>query len=468
MVHKFSTTKSDRLLGQERGLRLKEETKCRRILKVACFVPLLLMLGLAQSTLPVLAQEQQESFSANEVFTEVEKALDNEKALSPETRKAFQNLLQTLRSILLEKAETPAPGAESSSGEDVQETQEAEKEAKVIVSDLTKQLKLSGLAYLRYSYDLEDSNANEFDIDRIYLTLDWQLWDKGKVIYTLEGGDIRDSDGHFDVTTKAFFLEVRDLLYPSTYLWVGQADLPWVAYEEGLWGYRFQGTVFPDRMGYLTSTDLGVGFGGDIPRGYGSWQVNVVNGEGWTSNEIGKHKDVHARLTLRPFGAKENALKHLFVTGFASLGAYDDVPSGPDDRNRWIAQAGYRIPNRWTLVGEYFGAEDPASKMAEKFPTLALRAGQESDAQGLSIFGTLNAGLFKDSDFARKWELIGRWDHLDPDRDIGGNDVNLWIAGVSYRWNKNIRVLLNYEDVEHEDVSLADRKRIMLQGELIF
>lgn len=447
----------------------KDKVKQRRFHKSISFVLLLFLLGFALTTLPASAQKQEEPLSTNEVFIEVEKALENEKALSPETKKALQNLIQMLRNTHSEEVETLAPKSDSPIAEYVQVTDGVEKGGTVIASDLTQQLKLSGLAYLRYSYDQDDSDAHEFDIDRINLTLDWQLWDKGKISYTLEGGDIRDNDGHYDVTTKAFFLEVRDLLYPSSYLWVGQADLPWVAYEEGLWRYRFQGTVFPDRMGYMTSTDLGVGFGGDIPNDYGSWQVSGVNGEGWTSSETGKHKDFHARLTLQPFTEKENALRNLFITGFASVGTYDDVLVGSDERNRWIGQIGYKSPDRWTLVAEYLEAEDPASMMAMRYPTLVQRAGEKSNADGYSVFGTLNMGVLRDSESAQKWELIGRFDHLDPDGRIDNNDVDLWLVGLGYHWNKNIRLLLNYESIDHEDdLSLTDSSRIMLQSELKF
>jgi hypothetical protein len=460
------------------GKEMDGEAKHRRSLLRTVVLLFVLTYGLAQDSIGAAGQAPQESLSPDEVFAEVEKALENEKALSPETRESLKKLVTLLRSENVGSTNSKAPHGERTR-EDWGPKQEVQANtSSVIASDLAKKLKVSGLSYLRYSYNLEDSKSpgslrsvddgNEFNIDRVYLTLDWQLWDKGKVSYTLEGGEIRDGNGHYDVTTKAFFLEVRDLLYPSTYLWIGQADLPWVAYEEGLWGYRFQGTVFPDRMGYMTSTDLGVGFGGDIPGGYGDYQLSVVNGEGWTHNEVGKHKDLHARLTLRPFGARENALKNLFVTGFASVGAYDDVPSGPDDRNRWIAQIGYKNPGRLTLVGEYFQAKDPAVKMALRYPTLDARSGRESDAQGFSIFGTLNAGVLKDSDFARKWEFLARWDHLDPDGSISGNNVDLWLAGVSYRWNKNIRLLLNYEEIDHEDdFFLMDSSRIMLQAELV-
>ena len=422
------------------------------------------------------AQEAPSPSDREQAFERVEKALDQDPNLAPETKDAFRELLQVLRG---ESGDAPSDPAKTHPAPHEAVDEPGSEAPLVSGSSLTDKLDIRGLAYLRYSYELEDSSLpglnsstddrNEFDVDRIYLTFDWQLWDKAKVSYTLEGGEFRDESGQFDLTTKAFFLEIRDLLYPSTYLWIGQADLPWVPYEEGLWGYRYQGTVFPDRMGYMTSTDLGVGFGGDIPKDYGSWQASIVNGEGWNKNEIGKHKNVHGRLTLNPLAGREGPMRNFFLTGFGAVGKYDDVLVGPDDRERFIGQIGYKSPQRWTLVSEYFEARDAAEKMAVKFPSLEQRIGRASRAQGFSTFGTLNLGVFKDTDFARKWELMGRWDHLNPDDKISNNDLDLWIAGVSYRWNRNIQVLLNHEAIDYEKRALLeDESRIMLQALLEF
>lgn len=360
-----------------------------------------------------------------------------------------------------EETEKSSPGSVASRTPDVDQ--------KAVVPEWVKRLSIEGKSYLRYSYDTQGpkDDFNEFNIDRIYVGLNWKVGEKARLRYTLEGGDLREAGKeNFEVTTKHFYLEVKDVLYRSSYLRLGQADLPWVPYEEALWGYRFQGTVFPDRSGYLTSTDLGMVLGGEIPKGRGSWQFALVNGEGWKKKEIGKHKDVHLRLTVNP-PASAGFWKNFFVAGFFSTGTYDGVSSGPTSRHRRIAQMGYKAAGRITFVGEYLWASDPSSEMKSRHPSLASRAGQESEGRGYSLFGVLNFSALSPESAAARWEFILRLDHLDPDHKIARNGLERWIGGISYRWNDRVQSLLGYERVLYGvDALRSNERRIMFQAEI--
>lgn len=229
-----------------------------------------------------------------------------------------------------------------------------------------RNLSLSSRTYLRYSYEIGDArkNQNEFAIDRLYVIFLWQLWDRARLRYTLEGGEIRDvdvtlsggalaktSNQALSAVTKHLYFEYSNPFGKDTWLRLGLADLPFVPYEEDLWGYRVQGTVFSDRAGYLTSTDLGVSAGGRVPEGYGSWQASLVNGEGWKRSEAGKHKDMHIRLTLNPLAGVGKTAANVFITGFHSQGTYDDVSTGPTSKRRTILMAGYKSAGQLTLAG---------------------------------------------------------------------------------------------------------------------
>ncbi len=325
----------------------------------------------------------------------------------------------------------------------------------------------SGTAYLRYSRELERGarDANRFDLDRIYFVLWSQLTDRVRLRLTMEAGEKRDSAGYFDVATKHFFLEVTKFPFASSRFLAGLADLPWVPYEEAVWGYRFQGTVFPDREGYLTSTDLGVNWRMDLPRKRGDLHLSVVNGEGWAKPEIGKYKDVHLRFTLSPFRA--GWAKDVFLGAFGSTGNYDGVAAGqPRKRQRAILQGGYR-GTHLRLMGSYLWADDPASAMQGKHPSLAARAGQLAQARGFSLFAVFNLGLF--SPQAEKWELIARHDRLDPDQFIPNNSHQRWILGGSYRWNPHVQTLLDYERLRADSGALRPfERRLMLQNEIRF
>lgn len=209
------------------------------------------------------------------------------------------------RMMELEKKLAEQEGQKEKVNELEKKVAEQAKASPAKLPDWADRFSLDGIGFMRYTREFGDSpkEFNEFDLDRAYLVLWAKLWDKGKIRYTLEGGDLRENGtDEFQVVTKHFFLEIQDTLFEGDYLRMGQTDLPWVPYSEGIWNYRFQGTVFADRSGYLTSTDLGIGYGGKFPKGYGSWQINAANGEGWKKNETGKHKDAHFRLTLNPLG----------------------------------------------------------------------------------------------------------------------------------------------------------------------
>lgn len=351
------------------------------------------------------------------------------------------------------------------------------------VPDWVNRISISGRAFLRYGYELNSvkDDFNEFAVDRVYLTFRSKVSDKSTVQYTLEGGEIRDaeyrlSDGNLersstsmDVQTKYFFFEVTDALYRSGFVRIGQAPQPWVPFQEDLWGYRVQGTVFADRSGYLGSRDLGLSFGGTIPDGYGSWHGAFVNGEGWKSPERGKHKDFHLRSTVFPFVKSRESVKNLFVSGFFSGGAYDDVSSGPRDRQRAIVQLGYRKTGSLYLGAEYMWASDPADKMKARYPSLAARSGQVSDALGYSLYGVLNLGTIGGGTDAAKWDVLARFDHLDPDDELADNDVDRWIIGVSHRFSSNVLALLDYETVEYASgAGKPDEQRISLRADIKF
>ena len=351
------------------------------------------------------------------------------------------------------------------------------------IPEWVNRISLSGRAYLRFGYELGESrdDYNEFAIDRIYLTFRSKVSEKSFVEYTLEGGEIRDADYRLsggslekssttmDVQTKYFYYELNDALYRTGFVRVGQAPQPWVPFLEELWGYRLQGTVFADRSGYLGSTDLGLFFGGKIPRDFGTWHAAFVNGEGWKSSERGKHKDFHLRVTTFPLAGSRSDAKNLFVCGFASTGSYDDVASSPRDRNRAAVQVGYKQAGAVYLGAEYLWASDPADKMKSRYPSLAARSGLVSDALGYSVYGVLSLGRILSGTDASQWEVLARLDHLDPDKEIADNSLDRWIVGVSHRWSPNVRVLLDYETVRYEAGALkADEERISLRAEVTF
>ena len=62
---------------------------------------------------------------------------------------------------------------------------------------------------------------------------------------------------------------------------LGIQQTPWVDFEEGIYRYRFQGTVFSEREGLLSSADAGASFHYTLPSNYGDLHAGLYNGEGY-------------------------------------------------------------------------------------------------------------------------------------------------------------------------------------------
>lgn len=340
----------------------------------------------------------------------------------------------------------PSPSATETS-KDTTTTQpvEAPKKAE---SSWTDKVKLSGKAYLRYSYELNEAaqNANQFAIDRLYLQSEFFATDKVRFQATLDAGDTRNTGGNqvLLAETKYAFAEVKDVLVQGLWVRGGLIPLAFVPYEEDLWGYRLQGPVALDRWGYQTSADFGLAVGGSLPNKYGSFQVNVNNGEGYKALELGKRKELQARLTLNPLASLGGLPAGIFVTGYGSYGFYDDTGLDPRTRSRVLGQVGIQSAYL-TLAGDFFVTRDSNAKVKGRFTV-----GTEPIVTGntLSVFGVLNFGLFTPS--ADRVELVGRYDHVDPDTALERNSFDLYIAGVTYKWNKALKTLVNYEAVAYD------------------
>jgi hypothetical protein len=331
-------------------------------------------------------------------------------------------------------------------------------------------VKLSGVTFLRYSVELTPSgglpaNFNEFNFDRIYLTSEFQISDHLLANATIEAGDIRSSGtGNFMIAPKLVYLEAKDLGYAGTYLRAGLVQTGWVPYADGLWGYRVVSPSFMDRWGYLTSTDLGLTAGGPLPAKYGSWQLNLINGEGWKVRELGKRKEGQVRLVVKPLASLGGIPAGFFVGGFGDIGGYDDVKLTVHTKRRVIGQVGFQN-ERLTVAFNYTLAQDASEKYASKYAVMP--AGDTANMTGLDAVAVLNLGLFAAA--ASDAELFARAEQLDPDVQVADNDVQMLQVGGSYRVNKYLRLVGDWERVVYGPANnLPNESRLKVHAEAKF
>jgi len=250
-------------------------------------------------------------------------------------------------------------------------------------------------------------------------------------------------------------MNLDDWLWRGTYVRAGLIQTPYVDFEETVYRYRFQGGVFTDREGYLTSSDYGAIARTLLPRGYGEIYGGVYNGEGFTRADPNDQKAYEVRATIRPFPSG-NLSRGLRLTAFQM----SDHTVQDADRRRTVALATFehRFVN---MAWSWLDAVDQATPAAPRVPargqsfwiTPRLPLGAPPVAPPAGVVRASLEGLF-------------RYDRLEPDRD-GPRRKQRWIAGAAY-WPRvrsasySAAFLLDYERVtyEHFDPPRPDERRL--------
>lgn len=224
-----------------------------------------------------------------------------------------------------------------------------------------------------------------------------------------------------------------DWMTRGTWVRFGQQQTPWVDFAEGLYRYRFQGQVFTERDGFLSSSDFGVSFHYSVPGNYGDIHTGVYNGETYTQPELNNQKGYMIRGTVRPL-PMHPLLRGLRITGFWDQDAY--VKNG--DRHRGIINATFEHAY---VNGsfEYLTARDqrPVSLPPPTFQT--------TEARGWSAW--VNPKTTKG------WEGLLRYDHLEPNKNAPGTRKRT-IGGVAYwfphQGSVSTALLLDIDNTDNE------------------
>jgi hypothetical protein len=237
--------------------------------------------------------------------------------------------------------------------------------------------------------------------------------------------------------------------WKQTWVRVGIQQTPFIDGEEGVYRYRFQGTVFAERDGGLSSSDAGVSFHTNLPNNYGDFHAGLYNGEGYSKPEANDQKAFQVRGTVRPL-AQGNAFgRGLRITGFY----YGDHSIKDADRNRAIGSV-WLEQRHYNFGFDYINRSDEASATAAKV---------KSD--GYSFFFT---PFFKEK--GNGLEALIRFDSFRPNSAQDARQ-NRTIAGIAYWFphpggNATGALLLDYEQVKFSKYATPQptQERIALHG----
>lgn len=213
--------------------------------------------------------------------------------------------------------------------------------------------------------------------------------------------------------------------------WVrlGVQQTPFVDYMEGIYRYRFQGTIFEEREGFLSSSDIGASFHYNFAHNYGEIHTGFYNGEFYTKPEANDQKSFQIRGTLRPLPMNP-LLRGLRVNAFWNKDAYLKNA----DRNRAILGATYE--HKYVNAAfDYLWTTDQTS--ATKTAV---------DGRGYSFWITPRSAI--------GWEGLLRYDHMEPNTAQSGTRTR-WIGGIAYwfphQGNVSTSLLLDVDNQSFHD-----------------
>jgi hypothetical protein len=288
---------------------------------------------------------------------------------------------------------------------------------------------------------IKDTDGNEvtssaFNVGRAYINVTGNI--SHNIAFritpdiTRETGTGSSLNGSYTFRLKYAYAQFNldDWLNPGrtgTWARLGMQQTPWVDFMETVYRYRFQGTIFEDREGFLSSSDIGASFHYNFPGNYGDVHAGLYNGETYTRPEVNDQKGFLVRGSFRPL-RQHPVLRGLRVTGFYDKDAY--VKNA--ERTRGIAAV--------TFEHKYLNAS--FDYLAATDQTSATKA-TPVDARGFSVWATPRA--------TNGWEGLFRYDRLEPNKDASGTKKRT-LVGAAYwfphQGTVSTVLLLDFEQVK--------------------
>jgi len=252
---------------------------------------------------------------------------------------------------------------------------------------------------------------------------------------------------------------------------LGIQQTPWVDFEEGIYRYRFQGTVFPERIPLptaMTSSDAGASFHYNLPSNYGDIHVGVYNGENYQRVEVNDQKALEFRGTIRPFATSLPVLRGLR----AHLVYYNDHYAGSDERKRVMGNVTFE--HQYLNAGfDYLSAKDQT-----------LATATDASSSGYSIWATPRAPRADGSSF----EALLRYDHFTPNTAttpapastspapgvtvLNDQRQKRTIAGLAYwfphQGNVSTAILVDYDGQHFDNITTAPVRSVSVHGLINF
>jgi hypothetical protein len=290
--------------------------------------------------------------------------------------------------------------------------------------------------------DGNEVTSNSFNVTRTYINITGNI--SHNIAFRITPDITRETEnssaatsiaGNYVFRLKYGFVQFNldDYMNPGrTGSWVrlGVQQTPWVDYMEGIYRYRFQGTIFEEREGFLSSSDIGASFHYNFSNNYGEVHTGFYNGEFYTKPEANDQKSFQIRGSVRPV-PMHPLLRGLRVNAFWNKDAY--LKNADRDRAVFGATFEHKYVN---ASFDYLWATDQNASATKP----------KVDARGYSWWITPRSTI--------GWEGLLRYDHIEPNTDQSGTR-NRWIGGIAYwfphQGNVSTSLLLDVDNQSFND-----------------
>jgi hypothetical protein len=318
--------------------------------------------------------------------------------------------------------------------------------------DDTPSIKVGVTIFMDYTVQdspkIKDSDGNDvtltsFNVGRSYINVTGNI--NHLIAFrvtpdiTRESGTGSSLAGSYTFRLKYAYAQFNldDWMTRGSWARFGQQQTPFIDYAEGIYRYRFQGTIFPEREGYMSSADEGVSFHYNVPQNYGDVHAGYYNGENYNKPEVNNEKSFQIRGTLRPLAQGDANLRGLRVTGFYNADSY--VKDG--DRNRGIFEVSYEH-KYLNAAYDYLATSDQTSITKDKV-----------DGHGWSTWLTPKYPLA--SRPGASIEALFRYDSYEPNKTLSDQKHKREIFGLAYwfphQGNVSTALLVDYDNATFDN-----------------
>jgi hypothetical protein len=281
-------------------------------------------------------------------------------------------------------------------------------------------------------------SGTNYDIKRMYLTVDHKFNDTYSFNLTTDftfdsntasiSGAASPTNNEAGGANTASGIKATQLYIKKAYLQahysdafnvrLGAADLPWIPFVEGIYGYRYVEQTLIDRTKFGTSADWGINAYGSMFGKVLNYSLSVIDGEGYKQPSLGNVN----RTNAVDFEGRANIAYKGFTV---AVGGYDgklgkavENVATFNNAERFNALAAYT--DKHVRVGfEYLWAKY-WSDVTQSNPL------KTNTSEGYSVFGSYN--------FTPKFAVFGKYEWVKPKADtVPSEHDDYFNIGLSYK-----------------------------------